>query len=145
MAFNIDYDRGVTFNMHGPSGVNVYMYDGEPGVFRNAHGTLVSDELAQQAGFDVATLKRKRLMKERMKDAMDKITAELATEETKARPVRARGGFKVMDIGFERFQVVDPDGTPLTDKPLPRQQAEALLVQLTPDAPDEDVPETPEE
>lgn len=127
----IDYDRGVTKKLH-PTGVAVYMYADEPGVYRNAFGTIVSDELAEQAGYDLKQLGKLRLKRERMAAAMEAINAELESGEIERIVVEERDGFQLVDIGYDRFNVEDPDGNVLNPVPLTKVQAKPLFDKLAP-------------
>ena len=135
MAFNINYDRGVMKQIDKVTGVAVYMYVNDPGRYLNAHGTEVSESLAKAAGYDVTTLAKKRLMKQKMAAAMKAIQAEVELADHDQGPekqVKAeKDGFKVVDLGVGRFQVEDPDGGVLNSVPLPEPQAMILLQQLT--------------
>lgn len=133
----IDYDRGVLLRYHEGTGVEVYMYHDEPGVFLSAHGTPVAESFARQAGFEVDELMKRRRIKERMAVAMKQITDEIEIAESKAIVVKEKGGFAIVDLGYDRYQVHSPDGDNLTPSPLSRAQSELLLDSL---APDEEVP-----
>lgn len=134
---NIDYNRGVLKKVHNKLGVDVYMYKDTPGVYLNAYGTEVSEALAAEAGFDIETLGRARLKRERMAQAMAAIEQELNPEvgAGERKLVEERGGFKIMDIGLGRHIVEDPDGNKLTAAPLPLETAKVLLERLTPNEP----------
>ena len=133
MAKNIDLDRGVVIMQH-TTGVNIYMYVDEPGVFRNAFGNEVSDVLAKQAGYDVERLTRAKVKRERMAAAMASIEAELEDTGEKFKKVRAvRSGFRLVDIGLGRFYVEDPDGDNMNKVPLSREQALPLLEAMAPE------------
>lgn len=133
---NINYDRGVQKRKHTASGVDVYMYFDEPGVYRNAYGHPVSEVLAKQAGFDTETLTKERIKRERMASAMAAIEAELGSDAQKATldVVLERGGYKVVHIGLGRHNVLDPDGNKLNSIQLPEQEAIKLVEHLAPDA-----------
>lgn len=132
MANKIDYNRGVMFQSDAATGINVYMYLDNPGVFLSNQGTEVAPELARSAGFDVEKLTKERQLRERMSEAMKAIRAELALGEENKTVVVEREGFKLVDIGVGRFQVLGPDGDVLTKDPLPKEQAELLMDQLVP-------------
>jgi len=129
----IDYNRGVRIRSH-PSGVQVYMYNDEPGVFLNAFGHEVADALAQAAGYDVASLGRERLKKERMAQAMSMIENELSSEGTTEETLLVeRRGFKIIGIGLGRFHLKDPDDNTLTPTPVSEEVAMLLLDQMAPE------------
>lgn len=127
MPKNIDYDRGVVKRKH-PSGLELYMYMDEPGTYRNAFGNEVEETLAKEAGFKVDSLRLAKLKKERMAEAMSQIEAELADEKREV--VKEKDGFKVVSIGLGRHIVEGPDGTSLTDTPIPKEMAETILERL---------------
>lgn len=133
MAFNIDYNRGVVIQQDKATGINVYMYINEPGVYLSAHGTPVSQDLARAAGYDVVELGKKKQMFERMKAAQDAIRAEFEGQVGNvSKVVIERQGFTVKDIGLGRFKVYDPDGAELTKDPLSMELATAVFDQLVP-------------
>lgn len=135
MTFNIDYDRGVMKMDDAATGVSVYMYLDDPGRYLNAHGTEVGVDLARRAGFDVDKQVKERQLKKRLAEAYAKIHSEMQMGEASRIVVREKGGFAIRDIGLGRHELVSPDGDVLTDpeKPLPLEQANALLDQLVPD------------
>lgn len=130
----IDYNRGLMKRTHIKTGVDVYMYKDDPGVFLNAYGTVVSEQLARECGFETEKLGKEKLKKERMAQAMALIEAELAEAEPSNRLlVEERLGFKVMDVGKGMHILEDPDGNKLTAAPLPMEAALTLLKQMTPE------------
>lgn len=133
----IDYDRGVIISQHKASGMDVFMYVDTPGVYLNAFGAPVSDQLAKEAGYDVEKFGKDKLKRERMAKAMTAIEAELAIadEVGKKNVVEEKGGFKIVDMGVGRHYVEDPDGNRLNSVPLPVEQARVLLTQLVVDVP----------
>jgi len=132
MPKNIDYDRGVMKRIH-PSGISVYMYVDTPGVYLNAFGSEVAEEMAKTAGFDVGILAKKRLKNERMAAAMSAIEKELqGSEESMEVVVAEREGFTIVDIGIGRHHLKDPDGNVLTPTAQPLEAAKLLMDQLVP-------------
>ncbi len=59
----------------------VLMRKDRPGVFYDAHGNQVSEELARQAGFPVERLKREGEKQRRLAEARAKIEAEFAEQQ----------------------------------------------------------------
>lgn len=139
MPNNIDYDRGVYIQVHNSTGVDVFMYVDEPGIYRNAYGTEVSADLAKEAGYDVERLGKERARFERRAAALDAIDKELEHEDARAMKevVAEKGGFKIIAIGLGRHQLEDPDGQTLTAAPIPLEQAQVLLNRLVPDPKEE--------
>ena len=130
----INYDRGVIISQHKSSGMDVYMYVDTPGVYLNAFGTPIDEQLAKEAGFDVVKYGKDRVKRERMAAAMGAIEHELeiANEEGNKKTVKEQNGFKVIDIGLGRHYVEDPDGNRLTATPLPLEQSVLLLDKIAP-------------
>ena len=131
MPANIDYDRGVYKCVH-PTGVEVFMYADEPGVFRNAFGAEVSEEMGAQSGFEVEQLALQRRKKERLNDAAHIIEQEFSGAPGEREVVEERGGFSVIGLGHGRHIVEDPDGNNLTPAPMPLEAAKVLFDQLVP-------------
>lgn len=140
MTRNISYKRGVIINMDPRTGVEVFMYVDDPGVYLSAHGTPVAEELARAAGYDVAKFAKERKLKERLKQAHASIQKELEMESAKSDNrivVKEKSGFKVVDIGIGRHIVQDPEGNVLHVGHLTGEQALILIDQLVPDPPPE--------
>lgn len=131
---HIDYDRGVIIKIHQQTGMDVFMYADEPGVFRNAFGTEIDASIAKEAGFDTDRLVKEKVKRERLAEAARSIEQELALadDEGKKDVVSERNGFKVIDVGLGRHFVEDPDGNRLTLHALPLEQAKGLLEKLVP-------------
>lgn len=129
---NIDFDRGVIFATHPQLGLSVYMYVDAPGKYINAFGKEISETLAKEAGFEVERYAKDRRRREMLAKAAQAIDSELeSVEEPKAAVVLEKEGFKVLDIGYGRFNVNDPDGNMLNATPLSQELAEKLVERLT--------------
>jgi hypothetical protein len=129
----IDYDRGVIINIHQGSGMDVYMYADDPGVFLNAHGDVISDALAAEAGYDIEKLGKERVRKSRKQQALEMIDAELADDkDVKEEVLEERGGYKMISTGLGRYHVVDPDGNRLTSFPVSEEMAKKLFDGMAP-------------
>ena len=135
-AKRIDYDRGVIFTKHSGTGVEVYMYVDEPGVYINAFEGPVDEKFAKEAGFDTEKYAKQRVYKERMRAAKNAIEAELSKITDEPIVAVEKAGFKIMDIGVGRFTVHDPQGNVLTPEPLSLEIAEKLVAALVPDKAD---------
>jgi hypothetical protein len=132
LSGNIDLDRGVTLRITG-DGVEVYMYKDTPGVYLNAYGTQVSEQLALRAGFDVERLAKARKRREMMKKAALMIDEELDQDDVRTKKVIVeRNGFTVTSIGLGRHIIEDPDGLKITERPLTKEEAVALFDELVP-------------
>lgn len=127
----IDYDRGVLIRIHEKTGVDVNMYVDSPGVYLSNHGTPVSESLAAEAGFDVERHRREKIIRERTSEAEEAIRKELAQGEATRRVVIEKDGFKVLDLGLGRHQLLSPTGDVLTTQMLPLKVAQDLLEALT--------------
>ena len=126
---NIDLNRGVTYRRHG-SGMLVFMYKKEPGVYLSASGVEVSEDLARAAGFPVDELHVLRERSDKIAEAMSKIDAEFGAAEDEM--VYENGGFEAVCGGPGRFYVRDAEGLTLTDRALSRDEAVMLVDQLAP-------------
>lgn len=132
MAMKIDYDRGIHKRSVDALGLDVYMYVDTPGVYLNAHGTEVSEDIARKAGFPVDDHLKQRKLKERLAAARKKILEEAdAVQEKKV--VKERRGFKIVDIGLDRYQVISPDDDVLTKQPQSKREAEIVFDQVVPE------------
>lgn len=124
----IDYDRGVIINTHSPTGMDVFMYVDDPGVYLNAHGGSVSMGIAKEAGYDVDKLEKHRAMKSRKAQAAQMIEAEFADEKDQVEEViKERNGYSVVSTGLGRHHVLDPDKNRLNAHPLSIEVAMKLL------------------
>lgn len=134
----IDLDRGVMIKRHTASGVYVYMYMDEPGVYLNAFGKTVPESMAKLVGYDVVNLGKKRLRKERMAAAMTAIDAELnGVEEDEnyeaLNIIKEGGGFKVIAMPLGNAKVIDENGGEMTPRPIPQAEAIVLFEHLVPE------------
>lgn len=127
----IDYNRGVLINVHQATGMDVYMYVDTPGVYLNGHGKPVAEAMAKEAGYPTEEYAKRRQRQERLAAAKEKIEQEFALEVGIHKVVREKLGFKLVDIGLERFNVEDPEGVVLHKSPLNKAVAEKLLDHLT--------------
>ena len=141
---NIDLDRPLRMRVLDGTGIQVYMYIDEPGVFRNAFGQEVSETLAKQAGYEVERLGRERMKREKMKAAFAAIEREMDTaSDIEEKVLVERSGYKLVDIGLGRTVITDPDGSKLTTMPVPQELGQKLFDELVPKA--EAAPEAPTE
>lgn len=137
MPNKINVDRGVLICIHPASGMNVYMYKDDPGVYLNAFGSEISEQIAKEAGYDVARWGKEHIKKARMATAMKAIEKELvlAEDEPTQKVVEEKAGFKLISIGLGRHQVLDPDDNMLTPTAMPKEQAQLLFEALVPKTP----------
>lgn len=128
----IDYDRGVIINVHAASGMDVFMYADDPGVFLNAHGGEVKDFIAKEAGYDIEKLAKDKLKKSRKAQASAMIEAEFADDKDMTEDVVAEvDGYTIVTTGLGRHHVLDPDGNRLSAFPLSLEAAQNLLNGMT--------------
>src|SRR6266699_464625 len=111
----IDYDRGVHIRTHHSTGVDVYMYVDNPGVYLSAHGTPVSEALAREAGYPVDEQVKQRELNKRLRAAHAAVYAEMNAGEAAQEIVEERDGFTIVSIGLGRHIIKSPDGDQLTD------------------------------
>jgi hypothetical protein len=123
-------DRGVIMRTHPSMNMDIYMYVDDPGVYFSAHGDVVADDLARTSGFDVDKQSREQSIKQAMKKAQEEVLAKFG--ENKSKVVAQRDGFKVVDLGLGRHNVMGPGGDLLTKSPVPLEQATILLDHLAP-------------
>lgn len=127
----IDLNRGVMIQKHGATGMDVFMYIDTPGVYLNAHGNPVPEEVAAAAGFDVDGLARERRRRERMSEAQRLIDAEEGVEAGSRPTLFEVDGYKIVDMNLGRANVVDPDGNVLNARPIPLETAKSLVSSMT--------------
>lgn len=127
----IDLNRGVTIKTDPSTGARICMYKDRPGVFLNAHGDVVAETLAARCGFPIKDLMRQRRKSEALATAHEQIEAEFEAQmavKTKNKVLKeTEDGYKAVQAPFGRCWVYDPDGKPLNDKPLTKEEALRLL------------------
>ncbi len=121
----IDRNRGVTIRTHAATGMQVYMYKDTPGIYMNAHEEEVAEKLAAQAGYPVEILGKERDRKALIADEIAKINTAFGVTEGKV--VYEKGGFKVLGLGGDRFQVLSPEGNIMTDVAVTLKQAKKVV------------------
>ena len=134
MSDGIDVNRGVMIQKHDSMGL-VYMYIDTPGVYMNAFGKEVPEAVAKGAHFDIETLGKERIKRERMAEAMTAIEIELelavtADEET---ILWERGGYRVVKLALGNAYVYDDENNKLTPIAIPQEEAKLLLDHLVPE------------
>lgn len=131
MSVEINLDDGYTIRVHPGYGMEVFMRKSLPGVFLNAHGDEVSVSVAKEAGFDVDALGREKERRAKVSEAEAKIN-ELYAGAGKEKIVKERNGYALVDIGFDRYVVKDPEGRAVNTNPVSGAVAEKLFDQLVP-------------
>lgn len=127
MSKEIDYRRGVRKRVHPASGVEIFMYKDQPGVFLNAFGKEVGEDIAHQAGYNVDKLKRAKLRQERMELARQTIEEELEASTDERRVVYEVGDYVLVDVGEGRTYIEDVDGNRYVGTPMPFEQAKTVV------------------
>lgn len=112
----MDFNRGLEIRHDQNTGASIYMVIAEPGVYYTAHGTEVSPEIARAAGFGVDIHLKEKRKREAMTTAQRAIEAQYNAGEAKSDVKAERRGYKLVDIGIDRFCILDPDGVNLTPK-----------------------------
>lgn len=129
--FAIDYDRGVQKRLH-PTGISVFMYKDQPGVFYNAHGKEVAPSLATECGYKTERLLREKLRREKMTAAQIAIDEEFGYSDKQHVVVAERDGYQLVDIGLDRFIIEDNEGVSLTPRHLTRAESQAVFDKVVP-------------
>lgn len=133
---SLDLDRGVVKRTH-PSGMHVCMYKDTPGIFYDAKGRLVKNELAQGAGYRVTELIRLREKQLRLAEYRGKLESEFEAEEQRLARAASEdlgGGIEVRAVGRD-YAVFQGDER-LTSVPLTLDEAKALAKSLAPESDD---------
>ena len=140
MSDDIDVNRGVMIQKHPSMGL-VYMYIDTPGVYLNAFGNEIPEAIAKQAFFDVETLGKERLKRERMRTAMTAIELELELANSAEEEIILweRGTFRVVGLGLGKAYLYDGEDK-LTPMAISQEEAKVLLDHLAPE--DEEKGET---
>lgn len=128
----IDFDRGVIFATHPSLGISVYMYVDKPGHYLNVHGKEIPEQLARECGLDVEKYGKDRRRREMIAKATKAVDDELKeiSEDVKELVKEVRGKFKLVDIGYGRFNVRDEEDNVLNATPLSEELANKLIDRL---------------
>lgn len=132
MAMNIDYNRGVLIRSHPALQMDIYMYHDSPGVYLNGYGTEIAEALAAEAGYPVEVYSKEKERRRRVAQATEAIERELNAAAPQRKVVREQGGFRMVDMGLDRFQIEDPNGAVLHKDFLTKALADKLLNSLAP-------------
>lgn len=130
----IDLDEGYSIRIHPVMGMDIYMKKSEPGVFLNGHGDEIAAQLAAEAGFPVEMLLKEKERLAKIGEASAAINKLYADAREKV--VKQRRGYALVDIGYGRFVVKDPQGHALNANPVAEAVAGQLFDQVVP--PDKD-------
>lgn len=125
----IDYDRGVLIKQIASTGMEVFMYRNDPGVYYTAHGSEVNKALAELAGFDVTRHTAMREHRQRVNRASEMIAKELEVDNGvgKRIVVQEVAGFKMVDLGKGRYWVEDEHGPLNKGTVLTKDMAETVF------------------
>jgi len=115
----IDLDRGVVKRNHA-SGMQVVMYKDKPGVFYDNRGTLVSDALAADAGFNVEQLRREQKRQELLSNYSQQLHDQFAAEEQRLARQASEGldTVEIRAVGKDYALFDRASGDRLTSVPL---------------------------
>lgn len=116
---------------HTQDGVAIYMKHAQPGYFYNDFGGEVSPELARAAGYDVDPLVAMRKKMARIAVATQAIEEEFNAPSETVKIVKEVNGFKVVDVGNDRFNLLDPEGNRLNKQFMTREVAVKTLDSVT--------------
>lgn len=127
----ISRSRGCTIRFH-PQGFRVIMYKDTPGEYLDEQGRPLTAKLAKEAGFDTDTLGKEKAKQTKLDKARERIEKEFATEMEKVEKELSGGDGErtVKHIGNGMYAIMDVDGTRMTQDPLNKDQAHALLKDL---------------
>lgn len=124
----IDYDRGVLIMTHPQTGIDVFMYLDEPGVYLTAHAHPIAEQLAKEAGYDVEKYAKEKVRNERRAHANALIDKELDSEtDVVEKVVEQKGSFTLVSIGLGRHHLKDGEGNQITAHALTEEQGKKLL------------------
>lgn len=138
MASKIDVVRGVSVRKHFASGMLVYMYIDQPGVYLNTFGDEVSEKIAAEAGFEVVQLGKAKKKADMVSRYMQEVEAQLEMDTGQQSVIAERAGYKVITNGQGMSRIIADDGSALNVMPIPDEQALALLDEILPDEKAED-------
>ena len=133
----IDLNRGCIKRKDKDSGIEVYMYKDDPGVYYTPTGEKVSTAMAKKAGYDTGQLAVDKARLDKLSEAQDRINAEFGV--TDVGNAFEAGGFAARHIGLDRYHVFDATNTQLTREPCTKDQAIDLVRELS--TIDNEVPE----
>jgi hypothetical protein len=130
----IDVDAGYSIK-ELPDGTRIFMHKAHPGTYLNASGEEISEAIAKQAGFDTERYRRERTRSDKMAEAQAVIEQELTAHQAtpEASVVAERNGYRLLDVGYSRFQVTLDDGTPVTPKAVTLPLARSIFAKLAPE------------
>lgn len=132
----INEDLGVTIRIHKKTGIEVYMYKKEPGVYRTKTGSLLKETIAFEAGFPVDELSRQRVMGQRKSEALAAIEEEFSAS-VEEKVLVSKGGYKAIRVGpatLGRYVIRDPSGEKLNEGFVSQKEARRMISKLV--APD---------
>ena len=130
----IDENLGVIVKFVKKSGIEVYMYKREPGIYRTRSGDLIDKKIAFEAGFRVEELDQKRVMLQRKADAFAAIDEEFSSS-VEEKVLVSGGGFEAVRVGpatLGRYIIRGPDGKQLTEGFVNQKEARRLISKLAP-------------
>ena len=130
----IDENLGVIVKFVKKSGIEVYMYKSEPGIYRTRSGDLIDKKIAFEAGFRVEELDRQKVIQERKAAALADIEDEFSIS-VEEKVLVSRGGYKAIRVGPAtrgRYVIRDPEGKQITADTVDKKEAYRLISKLAP-------------
>lgn len=124
----VDVDRGAMCCIHR-SGMTVWMYLDDPGVYFDDHLALVPDAVAKEAGFNVERNRKLRIRNEELKRVRAVMDEKLQIDST-TQIMAESGRYRLEQYENGMARVVTDDG-PLFSTPMTFSIAEALFKSLT--------------
>jgi hypothetical protein len=135
----IDRNRGGV-QRSTPSGIKVFEYSDEPGVYYTMKGVPVSDEIASEARFDVEAGRKERRRRELYDEAREKADRQVEEEMEKIDqdggapatnvPPPAGTNLSMVHRGGGRYEIQDPEGNSVLDGTLTKKEAKAFLAEM---------------
>ncbi len=124
----IDWNRPLVMQKH-PAGFTVHTYRDEPGVYRDAHGKELPEQVAKKAGFNIERLRQEA---ERLKTRAELLSEgdRLALDAEVREVVEENSHFKLVHIGHQVFVIENADGDRLIT-PTSEVAARSVFADLT--------------
>lgn len=131
----IQRNRGCHIRNHR-SGIRVIQYLDEPNSYYDGNGKPVTEEVAQQAGYNVDEDRRnKALLQKRRKFERDLVTGEATQDERSIAELIQANESKIEIVPIkgkqDRFALVDGEGRRITKVPATIEEAKLIYRQIT--------------
>lgn len=113
-------DRQHHQRKHPGLGWEILMYSDEPGVYYSPDGRQVSQKMAEDAGYDVAAMRRQKQRTEKLKASQDEIAREF--KDLEGGIAYEVGDYQVVKGSRDRFSIRTADG-PVSAQPFSFEEA----------------------